>query len=127
MTWTAPDTPGSYAISVQVTDGRGGEATRELTIAVLENRAPVIDSLTADPPVVVQGENTTVECVASDPDGDELHFEWMAAEGNFSGQGARVTWTAPMACEYQTVTVTVADGRGKETVRDLTIKVKKPG
>ena len=127
VTWTAPDKSGTYAITVKVTDGKGGEATGQLTIDVLGNHAPVIVSLNAKPPEVNQGETTTIECVAYDPDGDELSFEWVATEGNFFGQGTKVNWIAPKTCGDFDIAVTVADGRGKEAVGELTIEVKKPG
>ena len=126
-TWMAPDIPGTYAITVKVTDGRGGEATMQLTVDVLVNHPPVIESLTAEPSPVKQGKTSTIECVASDPDGDELSYLWSAARGNISGQGSAVTWTAPNTCGSYVITVTVADSRGGEASEELEIKVIKPG
>ena len=63
-TWTAPDVPGNHTITVKVTDDRGGEAMMQLTIDVRFNHPPVIESLTADPLVVKQGETSAVECIA---------------------------------------------------------------
>ena len=91
------------------------------------NNPPVIESLTAESPVVEQAESTKVECVASDPDGDELSYHWEMTGGNISGQGSTVTWIAPNRCANYLVTVTVADGRGSEASRQLRIKVTKPG
>jgi len=127
VTWQAPHTPGAYTIIVKVTDGRGGEATRQLTMEVKVNQPPVIESLTAEPPVVKQGKSTTIECVASDPDDDKLSYQWVATKGNISGQGSIVTWTAPTTCGNYVITVTVVDSGGNEVTEELTIEVKKPG
>jgi len=127
VTWRVPNIPGTYTITVKVADGRGGEATRQLTIDVLANHPPVIDSLTANPAVVNQAESTAIKCIASDPDGDELSYQWAMTGGSISGEGANVIWTAPITCGGYGITVTVADGRGDKVSRELKIKVKKPG
>ena len=94
---------------------------------VQSNKSPVIDSLTAEPLVVNQYGSATVKCVASDPDGDELSYQWAATSGNISGQGATVIWTGPDKCGNHVITVTVVDSGGKEATEELTIRVKKPG
>ncbi len=127
VTWMAPNTPGTYALTVTVTDGRGGEVSSQLTMDVLVNHAPVIESLIAEPPAVKQGGRATLKCVASDPDGDTLNYEWVAARGNISGQGFVVTWTAPNACDEYVIKVTVSDIKGSEASEELKIRVEKPG
>ncbi|MFC2004019.1 Ig-like domain-containing protein [Chloroflexota bacterium] len=127
VTWVAPDAPGTYTITVSVMDGRGGEATSRLTIDVVVNHPPVIESLTAGSSVVSQAMSTNIECVASDPDGDKLSYQWATTRGNISGQGPVITWTAPSSCADYTVTVSVIDGRGGEATKELTITVRKPG
>jgi hypothetical protein len=94
---------------------------------VQSNNSPVIESLTAEPPVVTQGKSATVKCVASDPDGDELSYQWVATKGNISGQGSTVTWMAPSTCGDYVITVTATDSKDGEASRELTIEVKKPG
>ena len=126
VTWVAPEEVGAYTITVKVTDSRRGEATAQLTLDVAVNHPPVIESLTADPPAVNRGRTSTIECVASDPDDDELSYSWSTEEGDISGQGATVTWAAPSTCGTYTITVTVADGRGEEASQALSITVN-PG
>jgi len=126
VTWIAPEEAGAYTITVKVTDSRRGKATAQLTLDVAVNHSPVIESLTADPPAVNRGRTSTIECVASDPDGDELSYLWSAEQGDISGQDATVTWTAPSTCGTYTITVTVADGRGDEASQELSITVN-PG
>ena len=125
--WMAPDTPGTYIITAMVADGRGGEATRELIINVTVNHSPIIERLTAEHSVVNEGESTPIECVASDPDEDELSYLWAATGGYISGEGPAVTWTAPDTCESYVVTVTVIDDRGGEASKELNLTVRKPG
>ncbi len=127
VTWVAPGEVGAYTITVKVTDGRGGESTAQVTIDVFINHPPVIERLTAEPPVVNQGKTTTIQCIASDPDGDELGYNWSVSRGNISGQGSAVIWTAPNTCGTYIITVTVADGRGDEVSEVLEVEVKKPG
>jgi len=124
ITWVAPDTGGDYTIGVTISDGKGGEAADFVTITVPSgpNHPPVIIGLTIDgnPP---DGENqhlriwrtVTIECIAEDPDGDELSYSWpRPTGGKIQGEGAQVGWTAPGVPEDYTVTVIVTDGRGGE-------------
>lgn len=127
ITWTAPQSPSSYTIMVKVTDDRGGEATAQLTIGVEVNHPPVIESLTAGRSTIKQAESTPVKCIASDPDGDELSYEWSSIAGNFSGKGPAVTWISPNSCATFTISVTISDGRGGKATEKIDIKVEKPG
>jgi hypothetical protein len=76
------------------------------------NHSPEITSLTPGATSVAPGENCTIACVASDPDGDTLTYEWTATGGTISGEGDTVTWTAPAAEGSCTIGVTVSDGKG---------------
>jgi hypothetical protein len=123
VTWTLPTTPGDYTITVKVTDGRGGEAATQLTISVAVNHPPVIDSLTAKPQKVKKAMTSTIECLASDPEGDKLSYTWSASGGNISGEGSVVAWVAPNTFGTYTITVSVIDGRGGETTKSIDIVV----
>jgi hypothetical protein len=123
VTWTVPAAPGDYTIAVKVTDGRGGEATMQLTIGVAINHPPVIDSLTAEPQRVKKGMTSNIECIASDPDGDELSYTWSASGGSISREGSVVTWVAPNAFGTYTIIVTVTDGRGGQATKSIDIVV----
>ena len=125
--WAAPYSLGIYEITVTVKDDRDGVATKKISIEVGVNHPPVIESLTAEPTSVLQGETITIECIASDSDGDELTYMWTAEDGDFSGVDSMVTWATPMECKYYKLTVLVADGRGGETSKELQVRVKKPG
>jgi len=125
ITWTAPETPGDYTIMVKVTDGRGGEATAELAmgITVAANHPPVVDSLAAELQRVKKGMTSVIECIASDPDGDDLSYIWSFSGGSISGGGSVVSWIAPDIFGTYTITVTVTDGRGGQAIQSLEIVV----
>jgi len=91
------------------------------------NKSPVIESLTAEPPVVNLNESATVKCIAYDPDGDKLSYQWVASMGDISGEGYTVIWAGPQICGNHVITVTVVDSGGKEATEEVTIRVKKPG
>ena len=122
-TWTAPSAPGDYTIAVKVTDGRGGEATEQLTISVAVNHPPRIVSLTSEFEQVRKAMATAIECTASDPDEDELNYTWSASGGNITGEGPVVTWVSPNAFGEYTITVTVNDGRGGQATESIEIIV----
>jgi len=123
VTWTAPAALGNYTISVKVTDGRGGEATTQLTISVAVNHPPVIDSLTTERQRVKKAMTSTIECIASDPDGDELSYIWSVNGGGISGEGPVAIWVAPNAYGTYTVTVTATDSRGGQATESIKIVV----
>lgn len=123
VTWIAPPAPGAYTLTVEVTDGRGGEATKQLTLNVAVNHPPVIESLATEYHKVRKAATSTIECTASDPDEDELSYNWSADGGNVSGEGPIVTWVAPNAYGIYAITVTVTDGRGGEASEDISIQV----
>jgi len=122
-TWTAPASEGSYSVAVEVTDGHGGEAMDYVTIAVRANNPPAITSLTADAEQAAPLGSVQVTCAASDPDEDELTYEWTATAGSISGAGAVVSWTAPQEVGTYSITVVVEDGFGGEAERSISLGV----
>jgi len=131
VTWIAPDIAGDYAVKVMVTDGNGGEATDSVTITVTSkpNQPPVIVGLTRDGNPAKEEEklriwrDTTIECTAEDPDGDELSFIWLATSGTVKGEGNKVKWIAPGVAGDYTVTVRVTDSRGGEAEASMQFDV----
>ncbi|UCC78616.1 MAG: PKD domain-containing protein [Candidatus Zixiibacteriota bacterium] len=77
------------------------------------NRAPVIQSLTANPEMVGISESTVLQCAATDPDNDVLVYTWSAEDGTFpnGAAGTNVFWRAPADTGTYPVTVSVSDGR----------------
>ena len=123
VNWTAPDSLGSHNVTVTVTDGRGGEDTDQMTITVRTSNPPTVTSLIADASWTTPLGSLQVTCTASDPDDDELSYEWTTTGGNISGTGAVVNWTAPEEVGIYSVTVVVIDGQGSSATKTLPIGV----
>ncbi len=81
------------------------------------NSAPSIQSVSATPPAISMNETTTVSCVATDTDGDNLSYIWSANGGTFpsGATSLSVTWKAPMTNGNYEVEVTVSDGKDTDS------------
>ena len=121
VNWTAPDSGGSYKVSVTVTDPRGGEAVSQVTITV--GLPPTITGLVAAADWIIPSGSVQVTCNATDPDGDELTYEWTATAGNISGTGPVADWTAPQEVGIYDITVVVKDSHGDSATDSLHISV----
>jgi len=119
VTWTASGSAGSYDVTVTVTDGRGGEVTKPTTIPVRANKPPTITNLIPDADWTNLSGTIQVTCTASDPDDDDLSYEWSTSGGDISGTGAAVNWTAPEEVGTYNITVMVTDGHGEEDTRSV--------
>jgi len=122
-TWQAPAQQGVYEITLAVDDGKGNSAQAKTSITVSDNRAPVINSITANPVNVNLGGHTTIKCVANDPEGDIVRYSWHAAEGTINGSGSQVTWSAPSKAGEFGITCVVSDGKGAEAKQMIKIPV----
>ncbi len=88
------------------------------------NRNPAVGAVTANPPVVEPGGNTSLSAQATDPDGDPLTFRWTAPSGTFSNPNApNTTFTAPNTEGNVPVQLTVQDNRGGSATSSITIPV----
>jgi hypothetical protein len=106
-----------------VTDGRGAEATDYIVVSVRTSGPPIITSLISDAAWTTPSGNLQVTCTASDPDGDELSYQWTATGGDISGTGAAINWTATQEVGTYNVTVVVSDGCGGEDTKSVTLSV----
>lgn len=123
VTWTAPGSAGLYDVTVIVMDSRGSAATDSVTITIRTNASPAINNLTADADWTLPLGSLNVTCAASDPDGDELSYEWSSDGGDISGTGAVVNWIAPQGVGICNVTVVINDGYGGSATATLPITV----
>jgi hypothetical protein len=124
VTWTAPDEPGKYTISVSVIDEKANKAAESVIITVRENHPPEITDLKVSPGLKVKyGRACTITCVAQDADGDELSYGWSANRGGISAEGNIATWTAPNCDGTYDIIVEVKDSLGGEVTRTVQIKV----
>lgn len=82
-----------------------------------QNHLPKIESLTANPAIVLVNTETTVTCIATDEDGDNLTITWSSKRGAFpnGAVGISVKWVAPSTAGTDTINVILNDG--KQTVQ----------
>ena len=123
VAWIAPDSAGSYNVTVKVTDSRGGEVRDYVIIEVRANEPPTINRLVSDADWTLPSGNIQVTCDAEDPDEDDLSYEWTTDGGSISGTGAVVNWTAPQEFGVYNITVAVSDGYGSPDTRTLFVSV----
>ena len=136
VTWAAPEALGVYGIKIKVIDDLGGESTSSLDISVAHNNPPIVERLNVTPQEprylkeysggyrILQGYGCEIECIASDPEGDELSYKWSANGGSISGEGWKVTWTPPREGREVTVTVMVSDSSGGVATKSIPFKVE---
>jgi hypothetical protein len=100
-----------------------GGAPTEPTDTEQTNRNPVINSLSGNPSSIVTGDISRITCAASDPDGDQLSYNWSATGGSITGTAEIVNWTAPGTAGTYSISATVTDGRGGTAIESYTITV----
>jgi outer membrane protein OmpA-like peptidoglycan-associated protein len=112
---SAGTTPGTYTVTVTVSDGRGGTTTCSVrpAVAARPNRPPTV-TLTSDRDTVFVGERVQFTARGADPDNDPLTYTWRTNCGRLTAANTTgtldTTGLAPgTTC---TVTVRVEDGRG---------------
>lgn len=82
---------------------------------------PVITSLEAEAEWVGPLDSLQVTCNASDPDGDELSYEWSTTGGSINGTGPEVTWTAPEEVGMYDITVVVEDSEDRKDTESIVL------
>ena len=87
------------------------------------NQPPKISSLEADTMLVYPTGKAELQCIATDPDGDNITFKWSCTDGTFTGTGPIVTWKAPNAYGNFHIMVIVEDSKGSSSQGTLTIDV----
>ncbi len=84
-----------------------------------QNNPPQISNISISPDCVAVGDVITLDCTASDPDGDVLTYQWSCSQWTSDKSGAEVTFVPDEAGDFQ-LTVSVSDGEAT-TTSDLTI------
>ena len=87
------------------------------------NQALVISSIEAEHLNVYPRAASQVECIVSNPDGDEVQFKWSCTGGSLSGDGSVVTWEAPNSYGDYHIMVIVEDNEGESTQGTLILSV----
>lgn len=77
------------------------------------NNPPEIQSISATPSAVETGTVSSLACVATDEDGDDLTYSWSASNGEFplGAAGHTMQWLAPEDSGLYYISVMVNDGR----------------
>jgi hypothetical protein len=91
---------------------------------LIANRPPTINSLTANATWVAMLDSFNVTCDASDPNGDDLSYEWTSpgAYIYFNGTGPEVVCLA-LSIGTCNITVLVEDGHGGSVTGSLNIDI----
>ncbi len=146
-TWTAPENPGNYLITVVVSDGKGGAVSQDVTISIPEkpNNPPMItaikftrpgrmpvtvkanasaEELKKTPELIIRKyETAIIECLAEDQDQDQLIYIWRATGGKIIGTGPVIQWLAAGEPGIYTVSCEVSDGNEGTDTLTITISV----
>lgn len=110
--------PGNYTVTLTVSDGQSESVATHVARATQPNREPVAA-------FGATGSNLSWTFDASDShdaDGDRLSYQWDFGDGA-TAHGALVTRTYATAGTY-TVTLTVTDGRGGASTRDMLVEAR---
>lgn len=129
VAWTAPDTTGEYTITVVVSNNKGGKATSSVTILVTHepNRPPIVHSMTCQDCTngieASRWKSYSILCDASDPEGDNLTYQWSVTIGEIIGDGRLVTWQTFDESGYAVIMVKVKDDKDNEAEGNLAINI----
>lgn len=112
--FTAPGATGKVKIHCLVSDADGQQVADSLLIEIIPrlNSAPVILNIASAQRYAAPGDRLSLECVASDADGDLLQYTWKAEAGTIAGEGSIVDWMVPATSGMYAVSVTVTDSLG---------------
>jgi len=126
ITWSAPDTAGTYVVRCVVSDIHGAQVTAADTITVVQsiNHPPVIQRMKATPGKIDLGGTSMISCFATDPDTNALTYHWSAANGVLTGAGSAVSWQAPQSASNYYIQCTVDDGHGGTATDSAGLEVR---
>jgi outer membrane protein OmpA-like peptidoglycan-associated protein len=90
------------------------------------NILPPSVTCSSSKPSIIQGETTTIQAKAVDPEGYGLTYSWSAKEGKIVGSGESVTFeSAGLAPGKYSSTITVSDGKfSSSCVAEVTVEKK---
>jgi len=88
-----------------------------------KNNPPTISNFLTIPDKVKESDSTTVICIATDGDGDELTYVWSAESGSILGTVDSVIWVAPNSVGFFSIKCKVLDGNGGQAAECVLIEV----
>jgi outer membrane protein OmpA-like peptidoglycan-associated protein len=119
---------GTYTVTTQVSDGKGGTAScaTDIKVEARPNRPPTA-SLAVERSPILPGEHTGITCTGNDPDNDPLTYTYSASGGQVTGTGSSAQFDATgLQPGTYTVKCTVNDGRGGTADASGNVEVNEP-
>jgi hypothetical protein len=119
---------GSYTVTTNVDDGKGGKASCAVDIRVEEKpHHPPTISCASNPSTIQPGERSTITSTASSPDNLDLTYSYSAPAGQVSGNGPTATFdsTGLQPGSYK-VSCTATDTRGDKSDGSTNVDVQQP-
>ncbi len=113
--------PGTYTVTLRVTDDLGASGTSTSTIVVKANQAPTASISAGDGKI---NEAVSFTGTGVDPDGTIASYAWSFGDGG-SGTGASASHAYTTAGTY-TVTLTVTDNKGKTGTATASVRIYPP-
>jgi len=132
--WVAPAQPGSYLITVRVSDGYGGEVQKTLPIVVTYREPPQLArpeveaasqgllKQVGDAWMVMKGNTCIVTCEVLNGHGP-FTYEWTASQGHIASEGNEARWKAPDERMSVDITVRVTDAYGATSMASVLLYV----
>jgi len=126
VNWISTIDTGDVFIKCTIDDNEGGVVSDSIIIKVSEfiNTSPLINSIIAQPRKIHLGSNSTITCLASDSDGDDLSYDWVSSFGSISGSGSSITWMAPLNSGNYYIVCNVNDGVGGIATDSIGVSVR---
>jgi hypothetical protein len=93
------------------------------TSCISPHKVLQISKLEASTLYVYPKGKTTLNCLVSDPEGDDLTFKWSCTDGELTGSGPVVTWKAPNQYGEFHIMVIAQDTNGNSDEATVTIGV----
>jgi hypothetical protein len=87
------------------------------------DKGPKISKLEASTLYVYPKGKSTISCIVSDPEGEDITFKWSCSDGEFFGSGPVVTWKAPNKYGDCHIMVIAQDTHGNNDEAAVTIGV----
>jgi hypothetical protein len=128
VTYLPTDVPGTYRVTVVISDQNGEEIAPSCEIVVEEgeppNYRPIVNQIVAAPEVINTGELTLITIDAYDPDGDQLSYSWSTNGGTIKGYSNEVVYQAPTEPGTYTVSAIINDNQGGYLTvsKDITVE-----
>lgn len=120
---------GEAVISCTAKDLDGNQSLKTISLNVIEtdNKPPVIHSLTTSADTIKLNSTATINCSASDPNGDQLTYTWQVVNSLadiLTTQDKNIITVKPRIVGFLTIKLMVSDPQYYAAVKYITIFVK---